>query len=76
MKYILLYRKKSLLGDALKRTPEDGFDDNFCVSGANGHDLTLACRVEHPASGRIMEVLTNQHGIQLYTGAHKLIIEL
>jgi aldose 1-epimerase len=30
--------------------------------------LSLAARVEDPRSGRVMEVLTTQAGVQLYTG--------
>ena len=35
---------------------------------ANGGKLALAARVEDPSSGRVLEVLTDQPGIQLYTG--------
>jgi aldose 1-epimerase len=43
-----------------------GYDQNFIVRGKPG-TLRLAARVEEPQSGRIMEVLTTQPGIQLYT---------
>ncbi|ELU17073.1 hypothetical protein CAPTEDRAFT_221220 [Capitella teleta] len=42
-----------------------GFDHNFCL---NGEGLRCIARVEHAASGRVMEVLTDQPGVQLYTG--------
>jgi aldose 1-epimerase len=43
-----------------------GFDQNFVLgeSGAFG----FAARVEDPASGRSLEVWTDQPGIQFYTG--------
>jgi aldose 1-epimerase len=44
-----------------------GYDHNF-VLNRTGHGLTLAARVTEPGSGRVLEVLTTQPGIQLYTG--------
>lgn len=43
-----------------------GYDHNFVLNGGGG--LTLAARVVEPHSGRIMEVLTTQPGVQFYTG--------
>ena len=43
------------------------FDHNFVVNGWDGKKINLAARVYEPVSGRVMEVLTNQPGIQLYT---------
>lgn len=44
-----------------------GYDHNFVLNSDAGA-LTLAARVEEPGSGRVMEVLTTQPGVQLYTG--------
>jgi aldose 1-epimerase len=44
-----------------------GYDHNFVLNHAQGV-LALAARVRDPESGRTMEVLTDQPGIQLYTG--------
>jgi aldose 1-epimerase len=44
-----------------------GYDHNFVIDRDNDA-LALAARVEEPSSGRIMEVLTTEPGIQLYTG--------
>ena len=44
-----------------------GYDHNFVVNGKSG-DLRLAARVVEPSSGRAMEVLTTQPGLQFYTG--------
>ena len=35
-----------------------------------GRPLRLAARVTEPVSGRVMEVLTTEPGVQLYTGNH------
>lgn len=44
-----------------------GYDNNFVVRGEPGV-LRLAARVNEPGSGRVLEVLTTEPGIQLYTG--------
>jgi aldose 1-epimerase len=44
-----------------------GYDHNW-VLNRPGAGLTFAARVEDPSSGRVMEVYTNQPGIQFYTG--------
>ncbi len=44
-----------------------GYDHNFVVDGEPG-SLRLAARVYEPESGRVLEVLTTQPGIQIYTG--------
>jgi aldose 1-epimerase len=44
-----------------------GYDHNFVVKHQEAH-LALAAQVTDPASGRVMEVLTTQPGVQLYTG--------
>jgi aldose 1-epimerase len=43
------------------------FDHNYVINGWDGSKLILAARVYEPTSGRVMEVLTTQPGIQLYT---------
>lgn len=44
-----------------------GYDHNFVIDGG-GRALVLAARVRDPATGRILEVLTDQPGVQFYTG--------
>jgi aldose 1-epimerase len=44
-----------------------GYDHNF-VLDAGGGALALAARVTDPTSGRALDVLTTEPGIQLYTG--------
>ncbi len=43
-----------------------GYDQNFILRGKPG-SLRLAARMEEPKSGRVMEVLTTQPSMQLYT---------
>jgi len=44
-----------------------GYDHTWVVNGAPGQ-LRLAARVFEPTSGRVMEVLTTEPGVQFYTG--------
>jgi len=44
-----------------------GYDHNF-VLNRSGAGLNLAARVTDPESGRVLEVLTTQPGLQFYTG--------
>jgi aldose 1-epimerase len=44
-----------------------GYDHNFVILGTSG-TLRLAARLRDPESGRTMEVLTTEPGIQFYSG--------
>jgi len=44
-----------------------GYDHNFVIN-RKGPGLTLAARVYEPTTGRVLEVLTTQPGVQFYTG--------
>jgi aldose 1-epimerase len=44
----------------------DGYDHNFVIDGG-GKGLTEAAEVYDPASGRVLEVLTTEPGVQFYT---------
>jgi aldose 1-epimerase len=45
-----------------------GIDHNFVLDAGKTAQPKLAVRLEDPASGRVLEVLTDQPGIQIYTG--------
>ena len=46
-----------------------GYDHNWVLDESNKQDdLTLAARVVEPESGRVLEVLTTEPGIQFYCG--------
>lgn len=59
------------LGDQIGATglKPPGYDHNF-VLDAGGQQIALAARVTDPASGRVLEVLTDRPGVQLYTANH------
>jgi aldose 1-epimerase len=46
-----------------------GYDHNF-VLNSGGKSLALAARMHEPKSGRVLEVLTTEPGVQLYTAIH------
>jgi aldose 1-epimerase len=45
-----------------------GYDHNFCLRGGNTSAPRFAARVEDPGSGRVLELWTNQPGVQFYSG--------
>lgn len=45
-----------------------GYDHCYCLRDAEAGDVRVAARVVHPGSGRGLELLTDQPGLQLYTG--------
>ena len=45
-----------------------GIDHNFVLDAGKTAEPKLAVRLEDPASGRVLEVLTDQPGVQVYTG--------
>lgn len=47
-----------------------GYDHNYVLGTGEAASPRLVARVTDPASGRVMEVLTTQPGVQLYTGNH------
>ncbi|MCH3944118.1 MAG: galactose mutarotase [Atopobiaceae bacterium] len=47
----------------------NGYDRCFCLDGYDGRGtLARACRASDPASGRVLDVWTDQPGMLLYTG--------
>ena len=45
-----------------------GYDHNFVIDREAGDSLALAARVHESTSGRVLEVLTTEPGVQFYTG--------
>jgi aldose 1-epimerase len=64
------FRKSTAIGARIGADDEQikfggGYDHNFVL---NGQGMKLAARVTDAESGRVMEVMTTQPGIQFYTG--------
>jgi aldose 1-epimerase len=45
-----------------------GYDHTYCLGGAASDELRLAAELTSPRSGRVMALLTNQPGLQVYSG--------
>ncbi len=58
------------IGDDLQQVMEwtKGFDHNFVLNKTNNSAPQFAAKVYSPESGRILQVFTDQPGMQLYTG--------
>jgi aldose 1-epimerase len=66
------FRKPVTIGARIDAADEQlqrgrGYDHNFVLKGKAG-ELRLAARVVEPKSGRVLEVLTTEPGLQLYSG--------
>jgi aldose 1-epimerase len=67
------FRKPTTIGARLRSSDEQmvfahGYDFNWVLDRRPGDPPTLAARVYDPASGRVLEVLTTQPGLQFYSG--------
>lgn len=67
------FRTPTAIGARIDETGDEqiklggGYDHNFVLNGGAGN-LRFAARAKEPVSGRIMEVFTDQPGLQFYTG--------
>jgi aldose 1-epimerase len=64
------FRKPTAIGARIESPDQqlklaNGYDHNWVL---NGSGMRLAARVEEPSSGRVLEVITDQPGIQFYSG--------
>jgi aldose 1-epimerase len=68
------FRKPTVVGDRIRdaRDPQivvgRGYDHNMVLTGKAGGPLRLNARLADPKSGRVLEILSDQPGIQFYSG--------
>jgi aldose 1-epimerase len=68
------FRKARVLSDGLRDGRDEqivagrGYDHNFALDKGLTAKPELAARLEDPASGRVLEVLSTEPGVQVYTG--------
>lgn len=68
------FRKPTVVGERVRAGGDQqilfgkGYDHNWVVARTVSRDPRLLARVEEPRSGRVLEVLSNQPGIQFYSG--------
>lgn len=65
------FRTPHIIGARIRQDDEQmrrgrGYDHNFCLTPGAG--VRLAARVEASRSGRVLELSTNQPGLQFYSG--------
>jgi aldose 1-epimerase len=66
------FRMPHAIGERIDRPDEQlqlagGYDHNWVLDGKSGA-LRLVARVSEPTSGRVLEVLTTEPGLQFYSG--------
>ncbi|XP_046977161.1 galactose mutarotase-like isoform X2 [Vanessa cardui] len=62
------FRVPRVLRTMIPKIPMGGYDINYCITQGTEQDLTFHARCLHPLSGRVLEVYSNQPGMQFYTG--------
>jgi aldose 1-epimerase len=68
------FRNPTRIGDGIRNGSDEqmrfgrGYDHNWVVSRAPVEGLQSLATMHDPASGRTMEILSNQPGVQFYTG--------
>ena len=68
------FRKPRIIGEGLRDGTDQqirygqGYDHNFALDKGVTAKPELAARLEDPASGRVLEVLSTEPGVQFYTG--------
>jgi aldose 1-epimerase len=65
------FRVPEIIGARIRDDDEQlrrghGYDHNFCL--ASSDSVRLAARLESPRTGRVLELLTDQPGLQFYSG--------
>ncbi|KAH0952046.1 hypothetical protein HN011_007404 [Eciton burchellii] len=64
---IMDLRIPKILGNYIEKLPGEGYNHNFCVTSNWHGGITYIARAIHPTSGRVLEVYSDQPGIQFYT---------
>ena len=67
------FRKSTAIGARINENDQQlqygkGYDHNWVLNGMGAGQLVTAARVHEATTGRTMEVLTDQPGVQFYTG--------
>ncbi|XP_057658187.1 uncharacterized protein LOC130895083 isoform X2 [Diorhabda carinulata] len=59
-----------VLGKFMGLVPNDGFYQNMCINRGVMQDECFVAKIRYPPSGRLIEVYSNQYGVQFDTGNH------
>ncbi len=64
---VMDFRQPRRIGERIEQVEGQNYDHCFVLGTAAGGEPRLIARVQDPCSGRMMEVLTNQPGVQFFT---------
>jgi len=67
------FRSFHAIGERIRGNHEQlvfgrGYDHNWVLNPPSGHGLNLAAKLVDPSSGRVLTILTEEPGIQFYSG--------
>jgi len=67
------FRQARPIGSRIGETDEQlqnglGYDHNFVLNKPRGKKSSLAARLRDPQSGRVLELITEEPGVQFYSG--------
>ncbi|CAL4072250.1 unnamed protein product [Meganyctiphanes norvegica] len=62
------FRSTVVLGKVIDKIPSPGLSHCFCLRNSKRGDMGFAARIQHPSSGRVLEIYTTEPGLQLYSG--------
>jgi aldose 1-epimerase len=67
------FRSFHAIGERIRGNDEQlvfgrGYDHNWVLNPPHGHGLNLAAKLVDPSSGRVLTILTEEPGIQFYSG--------
>lgn len=67
------FRSFHAIGERIRGNHEQlvfgrGYDHNWVLNPPSGHGLNLAAKLVDPSSGRVLSILTEEPGIQFYSG--------
>jgi aldose 1-epimerase len=67
---VMSFNKPTKIGARIAKLAGEpgGYDHNYCLNKEEFGKLSLAARVEDGSTGRVLEILTTEPGIQFYTG--------
>ncbi len=67
------FRKATTIGERIDQNDQQlkngkGYDHNWVLDKKSAHDIELAAELYEPISGRLLQVFTDQPGLQFYSG--------
>ncbi|XP_076635340.1 galactose mutarotase isoform X1 [Colletes latitarsis] len=66
---VMDFRIPRVLGEYMEKVPfGEGYDHNFCITKNGQSGSSFVAKAWHVKSGRILEIYSDQRGVQFYTG--------